>query len=360
MFKHLMEILYRMTILIFSFSSEIWACIAPGCPDRAVKYAYEDAVLDHGNGEGVYGEVFFAALESAAFVEKDIYTLINIGLSYIPEDCDVAKAIRFAMEMYREGRSWLQARDEMIRKFYSGFYFFVSEEDIGKGLSGGDIGHEAPSNIGITIIGLLYGEGDFAKSLCTAVNCGEDTDCTAATIGAIFGIINGINAIPEEWIKPIGGNIKTACLVYGELATIPGDIEELTKRVEKVAHQVISRFNLPVKLENDFPTDLTSMKTESLLADREMKDIYMHSNGPVYKFDFFNIYVDYLEGASIRSGVPKKLRLLIENTGRMPETLNITWYTQDGWIILPSERSTIFISQSYQEFMPTCNVTGKR
>ena len=57
--------------------SEIWACIAPGCPERAVRFAYEDAIIDHGNGEGVYGEVFCAAFESAAFVEKDINTLIG-------------------------------------------------------------------------------------------------------------------------------------------------------------------------------------------------------------------------------------------------------------------------------------------
>jgi ADP-ribosylglycohydrolase len=53
--------------------SEIWACIAPGHPRIAARYAYEDAIIDHGGGEGVDGEVFFAAFESAAFVEKDIY-----------------------------------------------------------------------------------------------------------------------------------------------------------------------------------------------------------------------------------------------------------------------------------------------
>jgi ADP-ribosylglycohydrolase len=55
--------------------SEIWACIAPGRPEVAAKYAYEDAIVDHGDGEGMYAAIFCAVIESAAFVEKDIPTL---------------------------------------------------------------------------------------------------------------------------------------------------------------------------------------------------------------------------------------------------------------------------------------------
>ena len=50
--------------------SELWACLAPGHPEIAVRYAYEDAICDHAD-EGMYGEIFCAALESAAFVEND-------------------------------------------------------------------------------------------------------------------------------------------------------------------------------------------------------------------------------------------------------------------------------------------------
>ena len=84
--------------------SEIWACIAPGAPHLAARYAYEDAILDHGNGEGVFAEVFCAALESAAFVLADIDALIEIGLSYIPAECGVAGAVRCAREALRGGK----------------------------------------------------------------------------------------------------------------------------------------------------------------------------------------------------------------------------------------------------------------
>ena len=73
--------------------TEIWACMAPGHPEIAVRYAYEDAIIDHAE-EGVYATAFCAAVESAAFVVSDKRELIRIGLSYIPENCLTAQAIR--------------------------------------------------------------------------------------------------------------------------------------------------------------------------------------------------------------------------------------------------------------------------
>ena len=57
--------------------TEIWACLCPGAIDTAVKYAIEDALVDHGIGEGTYAAAFVAALESAAFFENDINKLIK-------------------------------------------------------------------------------------------------------------------------------------------------------------------------------------------------------------------------------------------------------------------------------------------
>ena len=65
--------------------AEIWACLFPGKPEKAAEYAFEDAIIDHGDGEGVYAEIFIAVMESAAFYIKDIRKLIEIVLSYIPE-----------------------------------------------------------------------------------------------------------------------------------------------------------------------------------------------------------------------------------------------------------------------------------
>ena len=154
-----------------------------GTSDVAVRYALEDAMVDH-SGEGVYSAIFLAAMQSAAFVESDPYKLISIGLSYIPEDCGITKGVHTVMECKEKGMDWKQARKSLFQAVPGSFGMMggyykgqIPEEDVPVG----ENGYDAPSNVGIIIIGLLYGEGDFGRSICLATNCGEDTDCTAGS-----------------------------------------------------------------------------------------------------------------------------------------------------------------------------------
>ena len=323
--------------------SEIWACIAPGAPQVAARYAYEDAILDHGNGEGTYAEVFCAALESAAFVISDIHALIDIGLSYIPEDCGVAGAVRCALESYHGGKDWLAARDAILADYrgdtFFGFDNHTSPEDHEKGFHTGKRGWDVPSNIGMLLIGLLYGEGDFDKSICTAVNCGEDTDCTGATVGSIFGILHGIEAIPERWISPIGRTIKTACLNLGELGyfgnQLPANVDVLTDRTLRITEQVKQRFHVPLHIGGE-ATDLSDVKPEWLLAGGLREGLYWNINGPVYRFPDFEVGVDYgLDGPAIRNGEAKAVKLTIRNTYKIQANLALHWYLPDGWRVSP-------------------------
>ena len=57
--------------------SEIWACAAPANPQLAASLAWKDSAVDHAGGEGTWGEMFWAAVESAAFVEPDPATALN-------------------------------------------------------------------------------------------------------------------------------------------------------------------------------------------------------------------------------------------------------------------------------------------
>jgi len=217
--------------------SEIWACLAPGLPEIAVRYAYEDAIIDH-SGEGMYGEIFCAALESAAFVESDIRKLIDIGLSYIPNDSAVARCINKAVECYDKKLDIKEAR-VLIHNEAPGTFGIIGKTTIEKdpdGMEVGEPGFDAPENVGFTIAGLLYGEGDFGKSLHYAVACGEDGDCTAATLGAIIGIIAGAKALPKKWLDPLDDKIKTLCInltTFGGL-WVPNTVTELTDRILRV------------------------------------------------------------------------------------------------------------------------------
>ncbi len=320
--------------------SEIWACIAPGTPALAVKYAYEDAIIDHGNGDGTYAEVFCAALESAAFVISDIRQLIDIGLSYIPTDCGTAEAIKATIRDFDAGKSWQDIRDMILRDFRGHQLGYISPEDIKKGFQGGKVGYDAPSNMGILTLGLLCAEkGDFDEMICTTVNCGEDTDCTAATVGSIYGIINGTKGIPEKWIEPIGRSLKTCCLNLGELQgnRMPANVDILTDRVEAIAMQVLGRFkNCGVEITETTSTGLDKKEAESMLGRGKDESIYKNMNGPVYKFPFFSVSVNYGENPVVRSGEEKTVALKIENTyGRVQANISVRTYSQVGWQISP-------------------------
>ena len=189
--------------------SEIWAVICAGMPDLAAYYAYQDASVDHAGGEGVYGEIFFAVLESMAFVEHDKFKLIDEALSYLPETSDVYKAVKQLLSCYHEGLSWIDARQSIIDQF------------------AGDNFTYAPLNIAFTLVGWLYEEG-FTQQMLTTINCGYDTDCTVATLGSLLGILYGTEYLDSYWTKPLGEKIITSRPITGFNA--PKTISELTER----------------------------------------------------------------------------------------------------------------------------------
>ena len=189
--------------------SEIWAVICAGMPDLAAYYAYHDASVDHAGGEGVYGEIFFAVLESMAFVESDKFRLIDTALSYLPADSAVRRAVELLLDCHRKGMDWISSRQAIIDNF------------------AGDNFTYAPVNIAFTLIGWLYEEG-FTKQMLTTINCGYDTDCTVATLGSLLGILYGTKYLDSYWTEPLGENIITSRPITGFRA--PATITELTER----------------------------------------------------------------------------------------------------------------------------------
>ena len=175
--------------------SEVWACLAAGDPELAAAYAYEDACVDHA-GEGVHAEVFLAALEAAAFVEADRDTLLDRSLDTLPTDSTVRQAIADTRQWWDADGDWHAVRRRIVERY----------------------GHEnftdVTQNLAFTVLGWLAGGGDFGRSICIAVNCGADTDCTGATLGALLGILDP-DGIPQKWLDPIGRDLVLSPGIVG-------------------------------------------------------------------------------------------------------------------------------------------------
>ena len=178
--------------------TEIWACLCAGNPALAANYAYYDACVDHSD-EGVYAATFTAAVQAAAFFESDREKLIEIGLSYIPEDCGVSRAVALIRQCYKNGDDWKTARKKLLIALPSSFGEMDGEwkgtslvpacdkcpvQQKDEDIPVAEHGYDAPAAIGIVLLGWNYGEGDIAKSVCLAGNCGEESDCTAGKLGS--------------------------------------------------------------------------------------------------------------------------------------------------------------------------------
>lgn len=224
--------------------TEVWACLAPACPEVAVRYACEDARVDHGTGEGTFAAMFVAAMESCAFAVGDLRKLINIALARIPQNCRTAQTVRLVCDCFDEGKSADETRQLILQQ----------NADIGDGW------FQAPSNVGFVVLGLLYGNGDFKKSVLYAVNCGDDTDCTAGTVGAIMGLLYGTKGIPDDWKEYVGDRIVTAFInTTGCPWLFPKTCTEFTEQIVDFAPAVLIENYTDVRItdgEDKIPDDV--------------------------------------------------------------------------------------------------------
>ncbi len=301
----------------------------PGRPDVAGELAIEDAMVDHGNGEGTVAAAFVATMQSSAFVLKDIKECINLALSKIPEKSRVYKTVKFAIDCYNKKVDVREARDKI----------FKLNEDIGDGW------FEAPSNVGYAVLGLLYGEGDFKKSMIYAINCGDDTDCTGATVGATLGILGGTKAIPNDWKKHIGDDIVTISIDKGTLQTVPKTCTELTERVAKLSKCAILTDNYPLHRKEYQPIEFTDGKSEiekncfELLKKCDRVLVKLNELQPYSVTEDF-LYARataFLDDVNVKPLETRKIRIKfiinIEVCGNIPYKLNLRWWLPEGFMV---------------------------
>ena len=173
--------------------------INPGNPELAAEMAWRDASISHVKN-GIYGEMFTAAMIAVAATTNDVEKIILGGLAEIPHTSRLYEDVMSVVDAFRKEMSQKDCFD-MIHEKYDEYTFHGWCHTI--------------SNAMIVAAALLYGKGDFGRSICMAVETGFDTDCNGATVGSILGMANGIDGIPEYWQKPINNKIHTTIFGVG-------------------------------------------------------------------------------------------------------------------------------------------------
>ncbi len=293
--------------------SEIWACTAAGDPGLAAALAWNDAVLDHAGGEGVYGEMFWAALESAAFVVSDPITLIRIGLAMIPVHSLIARAVRDAVWLHENNVEWAEARERIVRNF--GHFWPCN----------------AAQNHGFTIIGWLYGD-DFGDCLCKAVNCGCDTDCTGATLGSVLGIIGGTAAIPDGWREPIGEGIVLH--KFTQNLDAPADLAELTDQTVDIGKQMLQERSRLADIgdERVVPDDVLTLLSDNT---RALMALQQDPQSAIETVEGYDIALHYGGEPVLRPGVARTVGVSVRRDGE-PVAAEVELRGPDDWTIRPA------------------------
>lgn len=191
--------------------ADVWGYVTPGVPELGTEFAHRDASLSHVKN-GIYGEMLISAMISAAFTTNDIAEIIRIGLSEIPEKSRLKEAVDDVVVWSKKYSDWRDTWEKIDEKY--GRYHRV----------------HTINNAALVLLGLLYGDGDYEKSITISVMGGWDTDCNGATTGSILGVILGSEKLPDKWITPLNNRTDSFVVGYND-----SKISDLAKSTFKLA-----------------------------------------------------------------------------------------------------------------------------
>jgi ADP-ribosylglycohydrolase len=171
--------------------ADIFGLVNPGDPWAAARFAYQDATLSH-TANGVYGEMWAAALVAAAFTAQDAADAIDQSVTVVPPRSRLYEAITSVINFHRDGMTWDQAV-ERIRADY-GHYSWV----------------HTINNAAAVVAALLWSEGDWMTAVGRVVMTGWDTDSNGATVGSVAAVLGGRDSLPRHVIDPLHDRTRSA------------------------------------------------------------------------------------------------------------------------------------------------------
>jgi ADP-ribosylglycohydrolase len=180
-----------------------WAMACPGDPERAADLARRAASVSH-DGEAVHAARVVAAMEAQAFVEPDVRRLLDTGSAVIPRESVIARVIDDVRGWHAGDGDWRRTRARIEERYGYDRY---------RGIC-----HVVP-NHALIVLGLLYGEGDFDRSLMVVNTSGWDTDCNSGNLGCLLGIRGGVEAIGRRWREPVADRMYISSADGGRAIT---------------------------------------------------------------------------------------------------------------------------------------------
>lgn len=160
--------------------ADIFGYVYAGQPGMAASAALTDARLSH-TANGVYGEMWAAALVSLALVAESMTEAVHGSLATVPSESRLARTLSEICGLHDGDASVEEALAWVDEKL--GHYPWV---------------HVIP-NSAVIACALLWGRS-FLDAVEIALRGGRDTDSSAATVGCVYAALHGPSAIPPELV----------------------------------------------------------------------------------------------------------------------------------------------------------------
>ena len=179
----------------FQIEADYAGIMAPGMVNSAVGYTDEIGhIMNY--GDGWYGGVYVAAMYALAFVSEDIPFIVKEALKTVPDQSRYYKCISDVIRWWEEYPDDWHITWALANEHYG--------YDIGcPGGFNQPFNIDAVINSAYIVIGLLYGNGNFYRTMDISTRCGQDSDCNPASAAGILGTIFGFSGIPDYWKAPL-------------------------------------------------------------------------------------------------------------------------------------------------------------
>jgi hypothetical protein len=180
----------------FQIESDVFGLINPGLPRSSAAICNIFGRVMN-SGDGLYGGVFMAAMYTEAFFETDVEKVVRFGLGQIPSWSGYAKAVSDVILWHGENPDDWRATWQRIQEKWAARPSGRCSTDA----EGFNI--DAKLNGAYVVMGLLYGDGDLAKTLEISTRCGQDSDCNPSSAAGVLCTMFGYSGIPKEYTAGI-------------------------------------------------------------------------------------------------------------------------------------------------------------
>jgi hypothetical protein len=326
----------------YQIEADFAGLMNPGMPNSASDVSDKIGhIMNY--GDGWYGGVYIGAMYSLAFISDDVNYVVEEALKTIPMESKYYKVISDVIKWYKENPDdWKETWFKVQKKW---------GEDIGcpDGVFS-TFNIDATINSAWVVLGLLYGQGDFGKTLSISTRAGDDSDCNPASSGGILGTMMGYSNLPEYWkqglaeVEPMDFKYTTISLndayelsYKHALAMVEKNGGSVTDKELVISLQEIKPVRLEVGFEGHYPVEKIMLNQK---IDKE------------FSFDFEGIgfaitYDDELEDVPTTNSYTHEVELYVdgklESTSKFPINYTIRKNTAFWKYQLPNGKHVVTI-----------------